>query len=76
MLWNIAGTKFYRSIKQPEQGVFVPGILVLRLGGSLYFANVAFVRDQIFEHLSTFSKRITEVKYIVLNMTPVTTITI
>jgi sulfate transporter 4 len=74
ILWNIAGTKYFRNIKQPEMGVFIPGILVLRLGGSLYFANVTYVRDQIFEHLEVFSKKITSVKYIVLDMTPVTTI--
>jgi sulfate transporter 4 len=74
ILWNISGTKYFRNIKQPEQGVFIPGILVLRLGGSLYFANVAYVRDQIFEHLEVFSKKITSVRYIVLDMTPVTTI--
>jgi len=74
VLWNIPGTKFFRNVKQPESGVFVPGVLVLRLGGSLYFANVSYIRDHIFEHLETFSKKITPVRYIVLDMTSVTTI--
>jgi len=73
VLWNIPGTKYFRNIKQPEPGIFVPGVLVLRLGASLYFANVSYVRDHILEHLEVFSKRITDVRYIVLDMTSVTT---
>lgn len=74
VLWNVPGTNYFRNIKQPEPGIFIPGVLVMRLGGSLYFANVSYVRDHIVEQLEFFSKKISDVCYVVLDMTSVTTI--
>jgi hypothetical protein len=38
-------------------GRFVPSVLVMRIGGSLYFANVAYVRDAIMANLKAFSTK-------------------
>jgi len=55
MLWRLPGTPIYRNIKQESQGQFVPGIVILRIGASMYFANVAFIRDYITKMLTDFS---------------------
>jgi len=90
MLWRLPGTPIYRNVKQESAGQFVPGIVVLRIGASMYFANVAFIRDYITKMLSEFSEAAdtagstTEeqqqgkppdpIRYIVVEMTPVTSI--
>ena len=40
VLWRLPGTPIYRNIKQESAGQFVPGVVVLRIGASMYFANV------------------------------------
>ncbi|KAL3916059.1 MAG: hypothetical protein SGPRY_006979 [Prymnesium sp.] len=59
-------------------GQFVPGVLIVRLGASMYFANVAYIRDHILKCIHEFSgglpsSALTEepVRYVVIEMTPV-----
>ena len=47
VLWRLPGTPIYRNVKQDSVGVFVPGVLIVRIGASMYFANVAFIRDKL-----------------------------
>ena len=47
MLWKLPSAPIYRNIKQENSGQFVPGVIVMRIGSSMYFANVAFIRDYI-----------------------------
>merc|ERR1719502_741125 len=56
LLWRLPGTPIYRNIKQESTGQFVPGIVILRIGASMYFANVAFIRDYITKMLADFSE--------------------
>ena len=34
---------------------FVPGVMVVRIGASMYFANVAFIRDYVSKMVAEFS---------------------
>lgn len=94
ILWRLPATPIYRSIKQESTGQFIPSIVILRIGASMYFANVAFIRDYINKMLHEFSeaadttkapanasprspaavKPPEPIRYIVVEMTPVTTI--
>uniref|UniRef100_A0A7S2BSI9 STAS domain-containing protein n=1 Tax=Haptolina brevifila TaxID=156173 RepID=A0A7S2BSI9_9EUKA len=56
VLWRLPNTPIYRNIKQESEGVFVPGVVVMRIGASMYFANVAFIRDYITKLISEFSE--------------------
>ena len=47
VLWRLPNTPIWRNIKQESHGHFVPGVMVVRIGASMYFANVAFIRDYI-----------------------------
>merc|ERR1719454_519496 len=56
VLWRLPGTPIYRNIKQESAGQFVPGVVVLRIGASMYFANVSFIRDFVSKMLAEFSE--------------------
>ena len=56
VLWRLPNTPIYRNIKQESSGHFVPGVMVLRIGASMYFANVSFIRDYILKMVSEFSE--------------------
>jgi len=56
VLWRLTGTPIYRNIKQESAGHFVPGVIVVRIGASMYFANVAFIRDYISKMVAEFSE--------------------
>ena len=78
VLWRLPETPIYRNIKQESLGQFVPGVLIVRLGSSMYFANVAYIRDHIWKLVHEFSGGLPNshlttnpVRYIVVEMTPV-----
>ena len=56
VLWRLPNTQIWRNIKQESQGNFVPGVMVVRVGASMYFANVAFIRDYISKMIGEFSE--------------------
>ena len=56
VLWRLPGTPIWRNIKQESHGQFVPGVMVVRIGASMYFANVAFIRDYISKMVVEFSE--------------------
>lgn len=76
ILWSIPDTKYYRHVKQPEPGNFVHGVLVVRIGASMYFANTAAISTKLesLVQMMEETKAIGTVRYIVLDMTPVVTI--
>jgi len=77
VLWRLPETPIYRNIKQESLGQFIPGVLIVRLGASMYFANVAYIRDHIWKMVSEFSSGAlldTPVEYVVIEMTPVISI--
>jgi len=55
VLWKLPGTAIYRNIKQESYGQFVYGVLIVRIGSSMYFANVAYIRDYILKMIKEFS---------------------
>ena len=71
VLWKLPGTAIYRNVKQGESpGQFVKGVLVVRVGASMYFANVAYIKDTIIE----LCRQVEDTKYVVVEMTPVTSV--
>jgi len=84
VLWRLPETPIYRNIKQESLGQFVPGVLIVRLGASMYFANVSYIRDHIRKLVTEFSGgddglpsaalTKTPVRYIVMEMTPVVSV--
>jgi len=86
VLWRLPGTEIYRNIKQDSVGHFVDGVLIVRVGASMYFANVAFIRDRLKDLVNDFYESGEEndaeeggytkskVNYIVLECTAVITL--
>ena len=57
MLWKLPGTSIFRNVKQGESpGQFVKGVLVLRVGASMYFANVAYIKETILKLCGEFGE--------------------
>jgi MFS superfamily sulfate permease-like transporter len=73
ILWRIPGTSMYRNMKQETSGSFVPNVLILRIGASMYFANGAYIKETILQYVKDL-KETNPVEYVVLEMTAVVTI--
>lgn len=73
VLWRLPGTSIYRSVKQESGGVFIPGVFIVRLGCSLYFANSSFVKETLFAYVNNLSKA-DPIKYVIIEMTSVTSV--
>lgn len=73
ILWRLPGTEIYRNVKQENAGEFVRGVLIVRIGASMYFANVAYIRDTLLEYIRQFSAT-NEVRYVIVEMTAVISI--
>ncbi|KAJ8602354.1 hypothetical protein CTAYLR_004240 [Chrysophaeum taylorii] len=57
VLWKLPGTFVYRNVKQGEtNGQFVDGVLVLRVGASMYFFNVAYIKDTVLDLARRYDK--------------------
>ena len=50
--WRIPGTSTYVKVKEGEEGEVVPGVLVVRPGASLFFANVFYLENVLRAHLA------------------------
>ncbi|CAJ1421782.1 unnamed protein product [Effrenium voratum] len=72
VLWRIEGTNSYRSIQQDPNGAFIDGVFIVRIGGSLYFANVAYVEETLLTFIEDINA-ISKMEYLILDFTPVTT---
>lgn len=72
VLWRMDGTNSYRPIQHNPGGIFVEGVFIVRIGATMYFANVAYVEETL-RTLIADMDAISEVKYLVLDFTPVTT---
>mmetsp|Transcript_84540 Transcript_84540/g.244370 ORF Transcript_84540/g.244370 Transcript_84540/m.244370 type:complete len:920 (-) Transcript_84540:192-2951(-) len=73
ILWRVPGTKLYRSIDQETQGQFIPHVLIVQLGSSLYFANVGYVKEVLLQYIEEVSA-VSEVEHLVLEMASVLTV--
>jgi len=67
LIWRVKGTNYYRSHKQAPNGEWIQGVLIVRFGAPMYFANMSFIRDKIQELLDQDPTT----KYVVLEMSPV-----
>jgi hypothetical protein len=70
ILWRIPGTTIYRNVKQETKGSFVPNVFIARIGSSMYFANVAFIKDMLLTYIADLAEA-NHTEYVVLEMTPV-----
>eukprot|EP00747_Dinoflagellata_sp_TGD_P136325 gnl/TRDRNA2_/TRDRNA2_175537_c2_seq1.p1 gnl/TRDRNA2_/TRDRNA2_175537_c2~~gnl/TRDRNA2_/TRDRNA2_175537_c2_seq1.p1 ORF type:complete len:451 (-),score=93.36 gnl/TRDRNA2_/TRDRNA2_175537_c2_seq1:184-1350(-) len=73
ILWRIPGTTIYRNMKQESRGNFIPNVLIMRIGSSMYFANASFVKDMLMAYVTDLEE-VNRVEYLVLEMTPVITV--
>jgi len=75
LIWRVKGTNYYRSVKQAPSGEWVKGVLIVRFGAPMYFANMSFIRDTIQNLMSEGAKDgARDIEYVVLEMSPVTNI--
>ncbi|NHE58011.1 SulP family inorganic anion transporter [Cyclobacterium plantarum] len=70
-LGRVPGTKIYRNIRRFNDLEINKNLLIVRIDGPIYFANVEFIRDKMNQWLS---ERKNQTKMIVFNMESVTSI--
>uniref|UniRef100_A0A7S1AG56 STAS domain-containing protein n=1 Tax=Noctiluca scintillans TaxID=2966 RepID=A0A7S1AG56_NOCSC len=73
ILWRIPGTAMYRNMKQETSGAFVPNVLILRIGASMYFANAAYIKETLLQYEKDL-REVNPVEYVVLEMTAIVTL--
>lgn len=49
ILGRLPGTDIFRNIKQFPEATFIPGLIILRIDASFYFANAEFLKDKLTE---------------------------
>jgi len=80
VLWRLPHTHVYSSIKTTTHGSFVPGVLVLRFMGSIYFANSQYLSDRVDQFLEQIDyaekkgKKTDQVKFIVISLSACTSV--
>jgi sulfate transporter 4 len=73
VLWRLPGTSIYRNVKQESNGSFIPGVMIVRIGASMYFANAAFIKEMLLNFVLDFQD-VNPVKYVILEMTSVVSV--
>lgn len=73
VLWRLPHTHVYASIKTTTHGSFVPGILVVRIGNSVYFANSGYIEDLLLKYVEQYSEH-DPVHYIVVSLASCTSV--
>ncbi|KAH9316513.1 hypothetical protein KI387_025140 [Taxus chinensis] len=77
VLGNIPNTTIYRNTEQYPDAKRVPGILILRIDGPIYFSNSSYLRERIMRWIDDEEERKDNgntSQYVILDMAPVTTI--
>jgi len=79
VLWRLPHTHVYANIKTTTNGSFVPGVLVLRVMGSIYFGNVQYLEDKIMQFVETFKElrdeqEFDDLKFVVLSLSACTSL--
>eukprot|EP00494_Astrolonche_serrata_P025163 UN25424 len=67
VLWRLPHTHVYSSIKTTTHGSFVPGVMVVRIGCSVYFANSGYIEDLLFKYVDDYSE-FDEPHYVVISL--------
>jgi sulfate transporter 4 len=75
VLGRLPGTTVYRNVKQYPETERYDGIVMVRIDAPIYFANVQNIRDKIRKYrlvaAAELAERNGDVKYIILEMAPV-----
>lgn len=74
VLWRLPHTHVYSSIKTTTHGSFVPGVMVLRFMGSIYFANSTYLKDKIDQMLDSLKDTEEETKFVVISLSACTSV--
>lgn len=64
VLGNIPGTNFYRNVERFTEAREIPGTLIVRFDGQLYFANQTYFQAQLNELVEAQSQRL---KTVIIN---------
>lgn len=51
-LGRLPGTSVFRNLKHYPEAELIPGVLILRMDASLYFANTAFFKEQVAHYVN------------------------
>lgn len=81
-LGKLPNTTVYRNIRQYEDAATVEGMIILRIDAPIYFANTSYVKEKLREYemlasmkpSSTNNLRGQELRFVILEMSPVTSI--
>ena len=76
VLGRLPGTSLYRNMKQYPNAERYDGLVIIRLDVPLYFANAQNIRDKVRKYKQTAADQLAErnageVKYIILDLSPV-----
>lgn len=78
VLWRLPHTHVYSSIKTTTHGSFVPGVLVLRFMGSIYFANSQYLSDRVDQILAVINdekkEKPDDIKFVVISLSACTSV--
>ncbi|XP_070027988.1 probable sulfate transporter 3.3 isoform X1 [Nicotiana sylvestris] len=78
MLGNIPGTRIYRNLDHYKEALSVPGFLILSIEAPINFANTTYLKERISrwmeEYESGETKKQSELKYVVLDLSAVSAI--
>lgn len=58
ILGRLPGTKIYRNVERYPDAITLMGLIMIRIDSSLYFANVAFLKEKINELVTTCNHRL------------------
>ncbi|CAM6093612.1 unnamed protein product [Calypogeia fissa] len=76
VLGNIVGTNVYRNKHQYPDAVSEPGILIVRIDSSIYFANSNYIRERILRYVDDGQDKINldggvPIQFVLVELTPV-----
>ncbi|KAK4274083.1 hypothetical protein QN277_017368 [Acacia crassicarpa] len=79
ILGKIPGTAVYRNVQQYPEATKVPGVLAVRIDSAIYFSNSNYVKERILRWLTDEEERVkgdyqTQIKFLIVDMSPVTDI--
>jgi len=78
VLWRLPHTHVYSNIKTTTHGSFVPGVIVLRVMGSIYFGNCSYLQQKIDQYLEIYdgleSEGVDSLHHVVISLSACTSI--
>lgn len=76
VLGNIPDTDVYRNVHQYPDALLEPGILIVRIDSSIYFANSNYIRERVLRYVDDEQDKIfatdgVPIQFVLLELTPV-----